>query len=145
VHYEARIVVDLALMRFCGERASEEQRARILELAHDGEGVSDDPVAFRLNDAEFHQAIYVGAGNVLLTTVAQGLYDIALDLRRIASSLPGVMAHSVADHIAIADALMAHDTEAAVEAYRRHLEHVRETTIQSLVGMTDEMAEAYKP
>lgn len=145
VHYEARIVVDLALVRFCGERASEEQRARILELARDGEGVADDPVAFRLNDAEFHQAIYVGADNVLLTTVAQGLYDIALDLRRVASSMPGVIEHSVADHGRIAEALVAHHTDAAVEAYRQHLEHVRETTIQSLVGMTDEMAEAYKP
>ncbi|HTJ57458.1 MAG TPA: FadR/GntR family transcriptional regulator [Devosiaceae bacterium] len=145
IHYEARLVVELALMRFCGDRASDKHRARILDLAHDGESVTDDPVAFRLNDAEFHQAIYVGAGNVLLATVAQGLYDIALDLRRIASSLPGVMQHSVADHIRIADALVARDTDGAVEAYRQHLEHVRETTIQSLVGMTDKMAEAYKP
>jgi GntR family transcriptional repressor for pyruvate dehydrogenase complex len=134
VHYEARTVVDLALVRLCGERASDAHRARIMELALDGRRVVADTVAFRLNDAEFHQAINVGADNVLLLTVAEGLYNIALELRRIAVSRAAVMAQSVADHCRVAEALVRHDTPAAVEAYRQHLEHVRDTTIASLDG-----------
>ena len=138
VHHEARAVVDLELVRLCGERASDAQRQRILTLAHDGEHVIGDPVAFRLNDAEFHQAVNDGAGNVLLTTVAQSLYDIALDLRRIAMSRSGAIAQSVADHCRIAEALVGHDSDAAVAAYREHLEHVRESTNRSLKEVADE-------
>ena len=55
--FEARSVVDLELVRLCTERATAEQRQRILKLAIDGHAFEDDPVAFRLLDIEFHQAI----------------------------------------------------------------------------------------
>jgi len=140
VHYEARTVVDLALVRLCGERASDAHRARIMELALDGRRVVADTVAFRLNDAEFHQAINFGADNVLLLTVAEGLYNIALELRRIAVAQAAVMAQSVADHCRVAEALVNHDTPAAVAAYRQHLDHIRETTLGSLKGISVEKA-----
>jgi GntR family transcriptional repressor for pyruvate dehydrogenase complex len=46
--------------------------------------------------------------------------------------VPGVIDKSVRQHIAVADAIVAGDTEAAVAAYWQHLEHVRDTTIQSM-------------
>ncbi|MDP1731010.1 MAG: FCD domain-containing protein [Devosia sp.] len=131
-HLEARAVVDLALVRFCVERASPEQRQRILKLAIDGRAFHDDPVAFRLIDIEFHQALNDGAHHQLLTALAQGLYDVGLDVRRVASGIPGVIEKSVAQHCEVADAVAVGDAEAAVAAYRRHLEHVRDTTIQSM-------------
>ena len=39
---------------------------------------------------------------------------------------------SVGQHVEVADAILANDAEAAVAAYRKHLEHVRDTTIQSM-------------
>jgi GntR family transcriptional repressor for pyruvate dehydrogenase complex len=45
-----------------------------------------------------------------------------------------VIETSVAQHIEVAEAVMAGDAQAAVGAYRRHLEHVRDTTIQSMAG-----------
>jgi len=131
-HFEARAVVDLELVRLCTERASPEHRQRILKLAVDGRAFHHDPVAFRLIDIEFHQALNDGAGNRLLTAMAQGLYDVGLDARRIASAAPGVIEKSVGQHIEVAQAVVAGDVPAAVAAYRRHLEHVRDTTIQSL-------------
>lgn len=130
--FEARAVVDLELVRLCTERASPEQRQRILKLAVDGRAFHHDPVAFRLLDIEFHQALNIGSENRLLTAVAQGLYDIGLDVRRVASAVPGVIEKSVAQHVVVAEAVMARNAEAAVAAYRRHLEHVRDTTIQSV-------------
>lgn len=130
-HYEARAAVDLELVRLSCARASEEQRAHILRLARDGMTFCDDPVGFRVLDFEFHQTINEGAGNVFLMTVAQGLYNVALDLRRRATETPGVIARSCQDHVLVAEALMARDTERAVAAYRAHLDHVRDTTIQS--------------
>lgn len=130
--FEARTVVDLELVRLCTERATPEQRQRIHKLAVDGRAFHEDAVAFRLLDIEFHQAINAGAGNSLLSALAQVLYDLGLDVRRAASEVPGVIMKSVVQHIEVADAILAGDAEAAVAAYRRHLEHVRDTTIQSM-------------
>ncbi len=128
-HFEARAIVELELIRLAAERAEPEQRQRILQHAVDGRAFHDDPVAFRLLDVEFHQSLYDAAANRLLSALAQGLYDVALDVRRVASNLPGIIATSVGQHIEIAEAIAAADPAAAVAAGRRHLEHVRDTTI----------------
>lgn len=131
-HFEARLVVDLELVRLCAERATADQRQRIFQHAVDGRAFFGDPVGFRLLDIEFHQALNAGATNRLLSALAQGLYDIGLDTRRVASSLPGTIEKSVAQHIEVAEAVVRADAPAAVEAYRRHLEHVRDTTLAVL-------------
>ena len=131
-HFEARQVVELELVRLSAERATPEERQRIMTLAVDGRAFHHDPVAFRLLDIEFHQALYRGAHNALLSMLAQGLYDVGLDVRRVASAVPGVIDKSVAQHVEVAEALVAGDVEGAVSAYRRHLEHVRDTTVQAM-------------
>jgi GntR family transcriptional regulator, transcriptional repressor for pyruvate dehydrogenase complex len=108
-------------------------RERILKLAVDGQALYQDAVAFRLLDLEFHEALYVGASNRLLCALAQGLYDVGLDVRRVASTMPGIIEKSVRQHIEVAEAVVARDAAAATAAYRRHLEHVRDSTIQSMV------------
>lgn len=130
--FEARTVVDLELVRLCAERASPELRQRIHKLAVDGRAFERDPVAFRLLDIEFHQALNAGAGNGLLAGLAQVLYDLGLDVRRTASEVPGVIRKSVAQHVEVAEAILAGDADKAAAAYRAHLEHVRDTTIQSM-------------
>ena len=68
----------------------------------------------------------------LFAAIAQGLYDVGLDGRRVASAMPGVIPKSVRQHCEVAEAVLAGDVDRAVSAYRRHLEHVLETTIQSM-------------
>lgn len=136
-HFEARAVVDLELVRMCTEQASDDIRQHILRLARDGRAFHDDPVAFRLLDIEFHQAIYNGAGNALLSTLAQGLYDVALGVRRVASTVPGVIEKSVGQHCDVANAIVAGEVAGAVKAYLHHLEHVRDTTIQSMSEVSE--------
>jgi GntR family transcriptional repressor for pyruvate dehydrogenase complex len=133
-HFEARLVVDLELIRLCTERATPEQRQRIMQHAVDGKAFFHDAVAFRLLDIEFHQSLNDAAGNRLLSALAQGLYDIGLDVRRVASAMPGNIEKSVGQHIEVAEAVMAKDPAGAVAAYRRHLEHVRDTTIEAMVN-----------
>lgn len=130
--FEARVVVELELVRFCTARADDEQRARILKLARDGRAFNKDPVGFRLSDAEYHQAINRGAANTILSAISDGLYNVAIDARRLASATPGVIAISVDQHCRVAEAIAAGDADAAVEAYRAHLDHVLETTIQAI-------------
>jgi GntR family transcriptional repressor for pyruvate dehydrogenase complex len=132
VHFEAREIVDVGLVRLCTERASPEMRRRILKLAVDGRAFHHDPVAFRLLDIEFHESLYAGANNRLLSALGEGLYDLGLDVRRVASTVPGIIEKSVRQHIEIAEAVVARDATAATAAYRRHLEHVRDSTIRSV-------------
>src|SRR5690606_40009779 len=73
--FEARTVVELDLVRMCAARATPEQRQRIHKLAVDGRAFGRDPVAFRLLDIEFHQALNVGANNDLLSALSPVLYD----------------------------------------------------------------------
>jgi GntR family transcriptional repressor for pyruvate dehydrogenase complex len=134
-HFEARETVEVQLVRLCTERASPELRQRILTLAVDGRAFHHDPVAFRLMDIEFHEALYDGAANHLLSTMAKLLYDVGLEVRRVASTVPGIIEKSVGQHIEVAEAIAAHDAEGAAAAYRRHLEHVRDSTIQSMAGL----------
>lgn len=137
-HFEARAVVDVQLVRFCVERATVEHRQRILKLARDGRTFYNDPVAFRLHDIEFHQALNKGANNALLAALAQGLYDVALDVRRHASEMSGVIEVSVTQHCEVAEAVVNNEVETAATAYLRHLEHIRDTTIQSMQSTAKE-------
>lgn len=132
VQFEARTVIELELVRFCTERATDEQRLRILALARDGYAFQDDPVGFRLHDIEYHQAINAGADNSILSTLSEGLYNVAIDARRLASTNPGVIATSVQQHCDVAEAIQAGDAERAVHAYQLHLKHVLDTTISAI-------------
>ena len=133
-HFEARAIVDLEIIRLAALRASASQRKAILRHAVDGHAFHNDAVAFRLLDIEFHQSLNDASGNRLLASVAQGLYDIALDVRRVASAVPGTIEKSVNQHIAIAEAVVAGDEDAAAAAGRKHLEHVRDTTIEAMAA-----------
>lgn len=135
--FEARTVVELELVRFCTERARDEQRARILSLAKDGQAFLKDPVGFRLLDAEYHQAINAGADNNILSMVSEGLYNVAIDARRLASATPGVIEISVDQHCRVAEAIAAHDAPAAMAAYRAHLDHVRDTTLSAIHQLSE--------
>ena len=136
--FEARAVIELELVRFCVERSSQEQRARIMSLAKDGLNFYSDPVGFRLLDAEYHQAINEGANNSILATVSEGLYNVAIDARRLASATPGVIEISTEQHCRVADAIQNLDAVAAVAAYREHLDHVLETTLRAQHELAEE-------
>jgi len=132
VHFEARALVDLELARLCTLRASRAEKTRIRKLAQDGHAFYDDPIAFRLLDAEFHGEIALAARNPLILALSQSLYDLQLDFRRLATTLPGVIAVSVAQHCAAADAICRDDPDAAAEAVRQHLVHVCESTERAI-------------
>ena len=126
-HFEARAVVDIALVRLCTVRAS--RRAP----AHPRAGrrwscLPQDPVAFRLLDIEFHQAMNDGADNRLLSALAQGLYDVGWTYWRLASAVPASSPRASRQHCEVAEAMVAARRRCGVAAYQRHLEHVRDTT-----------------
>jgi GntR family transcriptional repressor for pyruvate dehydrogenase complex len=124
-HFEARGAMELTIVRLATARATPEERQRIHKHAVDGRKFLDDSVAFRLLDIEFHRSLSDAAKNRLLSAVAHGL-----DVRRAASQVRSNVEKSVAQHIEVAEAIMRGDAEAAASAYRRHLEHIRDTTVE---------------
>ena len=135
--FEARAAVELDLVRLCVERADDKQCERIVSLGADGHNFYDDPVGFRLMDVEFHQAINKGADNQILSMISEGLYNVALDARRLVSGNPNVNEISARQHCLVAEAIANRDSEAAALFYCEHLDHVLETTLNAIHKITE--------
>lgn len=129
---EARAAVELQVIRLAAQRISNNELARLAVLVHDQESMLGDPVRFQISDREFHATLYKACGNALLVDVVSDFYDYALEFRRRALQRPGAIAHSVAEHRGIIEALKTHKPEAAVAAARKHLEQVRKTTLDEM-------------
>lgn len=121
--YEFRLVNEPVAARLAAERASDEQRRRLVEIAA---LPFDDPATYRALDSRFHLALAAAAGNrPLLDAVARvraqffgwagAVWDPAWEEFRADADA------SAAQHRAIAAAVAAGDGAAAAEAMRAHL------------------------
>jgi len=130
-HLAARTAVDLALVRLACARATPATVQKLQTLAKTGHKFVTDPVGFRLLDFEFHQTINESARSPVLASISQSLYELGFEFRRIATEKPDVIKTSVADHDVIVRAITSRKPELAEKAFRSHLNHVRETTVQA--------------
>lgn len=136
--FRARHLIDSGIAADAARNATAEQRAHLTELARLGEDLIQDPIGFRVLDAQFHGLISEASGNAFLLSVSNSLYSLAIDLRRRASAMAGVLTQSAADHIAIARAIAAADPEAASLAMGAHVDHIRvTTTLAAEMGIKD--------
>ncbi|MDP1732458.1 MAG: FadR/GntR family transcriptional regulator [Devosia sp.] len=132
--FRAREVIDCGIAADAARNATGEQIAMLEELADQGRKLVDDPVAFRVMDAEFHEVVGKAAGNDFLDNVARSLYGLAIDQRRKASALPGVLEQSARDHEQIIRAISRRDPEGARLAMNDHVRHIRDTTLKAMEG-----------
>jgi DNA-binding FadR family transcriptional regulator len=131
---EARGAVEQQVMRLVAQRISYSELVRLADLVREQRSSMRDPVSFQISDREFHMTLYRACGNSLLVDVVSDFYDYALDFRRRALQKPGAIAHSVAEHDAIVEALKTGNPDKAVDAMQKHLDQVQKTT-------RDEMAQ----
>jgi DNA-binding FadR family transcriptional regulator len=129
---EARVAVEIQVVRLAARRIKPAQLARLEALVGEQETMLDDPVRFQISDQQFHETVYRACGNELLADVVSDFYGYALEQRRRALQRQGAIAHSVADHRGIVQALRTGNAEAAVAAMQDHLEQVRRTTLKEL-------------
>lgn len=129
---EARAAVEAQVVSLAAQRISSAELARLASLVNDQEAMLDDPVSFQISDREFHTTLYGACRNKLLVDVVSDFYDYALEYRRLALQRPGAIAHSVAEHRDIVEALKTHSVESAVAAMQQHLEQVRKTTLDEM-------------
>ncbi|MEQ8656677.1 MAG: FadR/GntR family transcriptional regulator [Hyphomicrobiales bacterium] len=129
--FRARALIDRGLAEDAARNASREQIEQFKTMVGLGFDLVDDPVGFRVMDAKFHALISEAADNSFLTSVSQSLYSLAMDSRRRASEMKGVLQQSARDHEAIMAAISKRDVEAAGEAMNKHVEHIRQTTLMA--------------
>lgn len=130
--HRARSMIESGLVREAAGRITDAAAARLDEMVAAGFALIDDPLGFRILDQEFHRAIYELGDNPFLKIVAQSLYELGMEYRRIATETPGVIQRSAAEHRAIVAALKAGDADAAAAAMDAHLASIHQTTIDAM-------------
>jgi DNA-binding FadR family transcriptional regulator len=126
--YEARRLIDTDIARRAGARLEAADIERLGAMVEVQRHLIHDPIGYRVSDLEFHQTIIAAAANPFLERMAQSLYVLGMEYRRVAAETPAVLAQSVADHGAIVAALAARDPAALTAAVERHLHGVYVST-----------------
>ena len=112
-HFEARGTVELHAGAAVHRSAPRpEQRQRILKLAVDGRAFHRrsrrlPPARHRISSSR-SMAVRATACSAPWRRV---LYDVGLDVRRVASTVPGIIEKSVRQHVEVAEAIAARDAE----------------------------------
>jgi GntR family transcriptional regulator, transcriptional repressor for pyruvate dehydrogenase complex len=114
--FDCRRVVEMEIVRRTALAATRKDRGEFADMIGAHASVLDDPVGFRILDSRFHEKLYATAGNAVLHRMANGLYNLGLDLRRRATAEFGAIQRSAAD------------PEGAAQAMKDHLHHIEEST-----------------
>jgi GntR family transcriptional repressor for pyruvate dehydrogenase complex len=139
--FETRRTLELPIIRFAADRASEDDRAEIAAVAaqfRPGLGLAE----FRRLDRRFHATIARACGNPLLVEVYAKVlarlfesdeFDRLLTSSRNRAEVRRIVDASARHHAEIASAIAAGDTEAAVRDGAAHLDAVERGIVDRLV------------
>ncbi|HEY0920924.1 FadR/GntR family transcriptional regulator [Devosia sp.] len=133
--YQARVFIDGGIGRMAAPRISDEAVGRLRKLVAVQATLADDPIGFRVSDLEFHQIILDACANPFLDRIANSLYGLGMEYRRVASETPGVITQSVRDHEAIVEALAAHDPDRTAAAMEQHMKNVDRSTREAMLRL----------
>jgi DNA-binding GntR family transcriptional regulator len=143
--YEVRIGLEVQALRRPANLGTEHDRARLVELRDEWQTLSDDePPAtpeFVLLDEAFHVGLADAAGNAVLVEFLRVVNE-RIRMVRMQDFLTGDrVTQTVAEHLAIVDALLDGDHELAVGRFDAHLREslavVEERTLRALARMTN--------
>lgn len=133
--FQARVFIDGGLGRMAATRITRPAVERLRKLTAIQATLTGDPIGFRVSDLEFHQIILDACANPFLDRIANSLYVLGMEYRRIASETPGVIAQSVRDHAAIVDALAAGDPDRTAAAMEEHMRNIDRSTREAMRRM----------
>lgn len=133
--YEVREQLDSLAARFAAERHTPDEARRIREAR--GALIarrSGDPLAL---NRQFHRAIYTASHNPVLVEILEGLWDRADRHRRLLHTV-ALEPEVVDEHLALADAVLAHDGDLAAALMSQHVR-------RSMEAIRDRAAAEVKP
>jgi len=126
--FESRRVIEVEIARKAAIHAGPKDMSELGAMIAAHASVFNDPIGFRILDSRFHEKLSIIAGNAILQRIAYGLYNLGLDIRRRATTEPGIIAQSTEDHAHIVEAICARDETRAGEAMKTHLAHIEAST-----------------
>jgi DNA-binding GntR family transcriptional regulator len=136
--FEAVAEVEALCARLCALRAGSTDRTRIGHIHQQGRRFArkrDAPGYARANE-EFHAAIYDGARNTTIKTVALELRQRLAPFRsRVFYSIDRIQS-SCAEHDEITSAILAEDGDSAAESMRKHAARSALNVIQHFKGLS---------
>ncbi len=122
--FEARRILEPSMAALAAVRITDAELAELGECLDRSLKLADDPEAFAAADLELHERIAAAAGNNILERYMVGISQLGRVSRRRTVALPGMIAQTVQDHLAIVAAMQARDAVAARQAMLDHLAHV---------------------
>jgi GntR family transcriptional repressor for pyruvate dehydrogenase complex len=126
--FDSRRVIEMEMVRRAALVATHADKRELEDMIEAHASVQADPVGFRILDSRFHDKLYITGGNAVLRRIADGLYNLGLEIRRQATAEPGAIERSTDDHRKIVEAILAGDPDAAALAMKRHLDNIEEST-----------------
>jgi DNA-binding GntR family transcriptional regulator len=87
---------------------------------------------YRAEDLLFHQMLWMLSGNDRVRRAGESLQDQMRLGNAVSSRRPGRAAQSVVEHLAIVDAILVGDADAAEKAARRHIQLTAENFDEEL-------------
>ncbi len=130
--YQARLMVEIPVIRAAVERIDDDGIARLRRLVDAQRDMLEDTIRFQISDAEFHDAIYQASGNALVGEFLHELFSFGMEYRRHVLLREGSVSLSLADHMEILDGFERRDPSAAAEAMENHLNRIHRTTLEAI-------------
>ena len=118
---EARTIVECEVAALAAERADRHEREALSAALEMMRGSLDDPPRFVEGDSAFHLTLLRAARNRVLERMTQPMHELLKYAQALTDAIPGVLTRALADHEAIAAAVMRRDPAAARDAMRDHL------------------------
>lgn len=117
---EARSAIEPEIARLAALRAKASD-VKLLRVAHERMVNAQDETEAVEADIDFHRALAVVAGNEILKLTLESLADLGRESRRVTIGNVGQQ-RAIDHHAAVLAAVAAHDSDAAAEAMRHHLD-----------------------
>ena len=128
--YEARLVLEQAVVEAAARRHTKLDAVRIENAMRGCEAATDNPATMvEANDA-FHRAVWQASHNDALIRLLEQLRMHLARYPGTTLAYPGRWEESLAEHREITAAVLSGDAERAGELSRRHFEHARDVRVK---------------
>ena len=147
--YEVRIGLEVQALQRPARLGTEHDRPRLIELHGEWQALADDePPAtpeFVLLDEAFHVGLAEAAGNSVLVEFLRVVNERIRVVRMQDFLTTDRVAQTITEHLAILDAVLAGNCDAAVDQFETHLREslavVEERTLRALARMSSSFAD----
>lgn len=118
---DARVFLEAGLCKMAAEKATAEDKARLLARWEDHVAALDEMAQFLHRDMLFHREIACISGNPIFPSIVEALFHWAGEYYQNIVRAPGSEQLTLQEHRRIYDAIAAGDGEAAAQAMKDHL------------------------